>query len=57
MDSNINDSPGTAGTATGSKKPYEKPSFRFEKVFVTTALICGKSQPLQGNCGQSMQAS
>lgn len=25
-----------------SKKPYEKPSFRFEQVFVTTALKCGK---------------
>ena len=24
------------------KKPYEKPAFRFEKVFVTTALSCGK---------------
>ena len=24
------------------KKPYEKPSFRFEQVFVTTALSCGK---------------
>jgi len=26
----------------GSKKPYIKPAFRFEKVFVTTALSCGK---------------
>jgi hypothetical protein len=25
-----------------SKKPYEKPSFRFEQVFVTSALSCGK---------------
>jgi len=25
-----------------NKKPYEKPSFRSEKVFVTTALSCGK---------------
>lgn len=24
------------------KKPYEKPAFRHEKVFVTTALSCGK---------------
>lgn len=24
------------------KKPYEKPAFRFEQVFVTTALSCGK---------------
>ena len=25
-----------------ARKPYEKPSFRYEKVFVTTALSCGK---------------
>ena len=30
------------------KKPYEKPAFRYEKVFVTTALSCGK---LAGTCG------
>jgi len=24
------------------KQPYVKPEFRFEKVFVTTALTCGK---------------
>lgn len=29
-------------TAAKQKKPYEKPAFRFEKVFVTTALSCGK---------------
>lgn len=25
------------------KQPYVKPEFRFEKVFVTTALSCGKT--------------
>ncbi len=29
-------------TPANNKKPYEKPSFRFETVFVTTALSCGK---------------
>jgi hypothetical protein len=24
------------------KKPYEKPAFRYERVFETTALTCGK---------------
>jgi hypothetical protein len=24
------------------KKPYEKPAFRYEQVFVTSALSCGK---------------
>ena len=28
--------------ASGSKKPYQKPSFRFERVFETMALSCGK---------------
>jgi hypothetical protein len=33
-----------------SKKPYEKPTFRYEKVFVTTALSCGKISATQGSC-------
>ena len=40
-----------------TKKPYEKPSFRFEKVFVTTALSCGKVGSTQSNCLQSPKAS
>lgn len=24
------------------KKPYEKPGFRYEQIFVTSALTCGK---------------
>ncbi len=31
------------------KKPYEKPAFRYEKVFVTSALTCGKTGT-EGNC-------
>jgi hypothetical protein len=27
-----------------AKKPYEKPSFRFEQVFVTSALSCSKTE-------------
>jgi hypothetical protein len=33
------DAPRTPAT---NKKPYEKPSFRYEQVFVTSALSCGK---------------
>jgi len=33
-----------------SRKPYEKPSFRYEQVFVTTALSCGKISITQGGC-------
>jgi len=36
-------------SAEGKKKPYEKPSFRFEEVFVTTALSCGKTAT-EGQC-------
>jgi hypothetical protein len=37
-----NSSADQAQAAGTTKKPYEKPSFRFEKVFVTSALSCGK---------------
>lgn len=29
--------------AANEKKPYEKPAFRYEQVFVTSALNCGKT--------------
>lgn len=32
------------------KKPYQKPAFRFEKVFETMALACGKISPTQFQC-------
>jgi hypothetical protein len=32
------------------KKPYKKPEFRFEKVFETMALACGKIAVTQQNC-------
>lgn len=32
------------------KKPYHKPSFRFESVFETTALSCGKVDTTQMQC-------
>jgi hypothetical protein len=41
---------------TGGKKPYEKPSFRFEKVFVTSALSCGKTGT-QEQCSHVLKAS
>ena len=39
-----------SGTAAKKRMPYEKPAFRFERVFVTTALSCGK---LAGTCMNS----
>jgi hypothetical protein len=32
------------------KKPYVKPEFRFEKVFETMALSCGKISPTEFQC-------
>jgi len=44
MDQNENSSPKKSPPKLGSvpKKPYQKPSFSFERVFETSALICGK---------------
>jgi hypothetical protein len=36
----------------GEKKPYEKPGFRYEQVFVTSALTCTKTGT-EGQCQQS----
>jgi len=35
--------------AAVEKKPYEKPGFRYEQVFVTSALTCGKTGT-EANC-------
>jgi hypothetical protein len=43
-------------TQTVVKKPYEKPSFRFERVFETRALQCGKNGTL-GQCGLNPKTS
>jgi len=46
----MNDTSSEPRTAATAKKPYEKPSFRCEKVFVTTALSCGKVNPTDAAC-------
>ena len=33
-----------------AKKPYNKPDFKFERVFETMALSCGKISPVQAQC-------
>ncbi|HVO61380.1 MAG TPA: hypothetical protein VMT53_10625 [Terriglobales bacterium] len=32
------------------KKTYRKPEFRYERVFETMALACGKINPTQASC-------
>jgi len=39
------------------KKPYEKPMFRFERVFETSALSCGKVHATQSGCMHNRKAS
>jgi len=39
------------------KKPYTKPAFRFERVFETQALSCGKLQGQTGPCVAHRNAS
>jgi len=46
-----------SSTPATTKKPYEKPGFRYEQVFVTTALGCGKADPFSSNCQGSVKNS
>ena len=32
------------------EKPYQKPAFRYERVFETRALACGKVNDTQAQC-------
>jgi hypothetical protein len=43
--------------AAVEKKPYEKPGFRYEQVFVTSALSCGKVSQTQFTCTSNLSAS
>jgi hypothetical protein len=40
-----------------AKKPYQKPEFRFERVFETRALTCGKVHPTQSSCTHNRKNS
>jgi hypothetical protein len=51
------ESTGTARTPATKRKPYEKPSFRNEKVFVTTALSCGKTPNSSFQCNTNPKVS
>ncbi len=44
-------------SASSAKKPYKKPSFRFESVFETMALACGKVSVTQGQCRSNRKLS
>ena len=42
---------------TRSRKAYQKPAFRYERVFETRALSCGKVNPTQLQCSFHLKAS
>jgi hypothetical protein len=52
----IKNSSSEESQSAATKKSYEKPAFRFEQVFVTSALSCGKVNPVDSNC-QGLRAS
>ena len=45
------------GNASKKKKLYQKPAFRYERVFETLALSCGKINPSQGTCHHNRKTS
>jgi hypothetical protein len=54
---NTNDSSSEIQRTAVAKKPYEKPTFRYEKVFVTSALTCGKISGTSDSCNISPRVS
>jgi len=54
MKNSSNEEPRPAASA---KKPYEKPGFRYEQVFVTSALSCGKITTTESGCGLNTKVS
>jgi hypothetical protein len=59
---NIEEQPGkkprdTVGNQSGKKKPYRKPAYRYERVFETMALSCGKVQNSQSGCHSNRKLS
>ena len=49
--------PPQPGNAGKDKKLYQKPAFRYERVFETLALSCGKLAATQNQCHSSKKTS
>ena len=47
----------TCGESKVTKRPYQKPEFRLERVFETRALVCGKVQTTQASCAHNRKTS
>jgi hypothetical protein len=48
---------GACGARARPKRPYHKPAVRYEQVFETRALSCGKIQVTQYGCHQNRRNS
>jgi hypothetical protein len=57
MDMNDKSSSDTTPTPVTKKKPYVKPAFRYEKVFETQALSCGKTPNSSFQCSSNPKTS
>jgi hypothetical protein len=44
-------------TQRPARKPYQKPAVRYERVFETSALHCGKVQTTQADCHSNRKTS
>jgi hypothetical protein len=49
--------PSNSKRAQTIKAPYQKPAFRYESVFETSALRCAKIQTTQGQCRSNRKTS
>jgi hypothetical protein len=49
--------PAAPESERATKKPYVKPELRFEQVFETSALSCGKVQTTQSGCHSNRKTS
>jgi len=47
----------TTGKVESGKKPYTKPEVKFERVFETMALSCGKIDSTSFQCRSNRQSS
>ena len=49
--------PSGAEAPRTARRPYHKPAVRYERVFETRALVCGKIQSTQSACAHNRKTS
>jgi hypothetical protein len=54
---NQDQAPGKQPAQPAAKKPYVKPSYKFERAFETMALSCGKISITQAQCKFNRKSS